>query len=411
MLPFSDSKQAVQTCLLSTRWKHLWKHIPTLKLNSWRFSTKKLFATFMSKILTLRDSSTPLHALDLERDGIIEPKLLKMILNYLCHALTSLKLVHPKKGYDYTETLLPKSLNFPSLTNLYLADFTFYGGESGCAEPFTAFTKLNSLDIRFCNIKDARILNISNETLVDLTMVNISSNFAKIELYLPPSLCTFTFNGIPILKICGNGFSYVKHVDINAQIDRNSVEHALVLLSWLQDLANVESLIVTSTALQILSLVPDLLEVKLRSLCNLKSVKIRLKEGAKSLKEAAKLRKAIEPGLTPHPIPDGIVDFLRQNSPSAEVNITGCFHLKQVLDFVNGSKNTSYNSHFAAPASVAALASASEFASAAAPASAAPPNLQLCPTEEGDASSNENKVEIPQVLNLTPTLMLLYKLQ
>jgi hypothetical protein len=52
------------------------------------------------------------------------------------------------------------------------------------------------------------------------------------------------------------------------------------------------------------------------------------------------------------------------------------------LDFVNGSKNTSYNSHFAAPASVAALASASEFASAAAPASAAPPNLQLCPTEE-----------------------------
>jgi hypothetical protein len=44
------------------------------------------------------------------------------------------------------------------------------------------------------------------------------------------------------------------------------------------------------------------------------------------------------------------------------------------LDFVNGSKNTSYNSHFAAPASVAAPAS--EFASAA------PPNLQLCPTEE-----------------------------
>jgi hypothetical protein len=60
-------------------------------------------------------------------------------------------------------------------------------------------------------------------------------------------------------------------------------------------------------------------------------VNIRLKEGAKSLKEAAKLRKAIEPGLTPHPIPDGIVDFLRQNSPSAEVNITGCFHLKQVV--------------------------------------------------------------------------------
>jgi hypothetical protein len=53
-----------------------------------------------------------------------------------------------------------------------------------------------------------------------------------------------------VSKICGNGFSSVKHVDINAQLNLESVEYALVLLSWLQDLANVESLTITSTTLQ-----------------------------------------------------------------------------------------------------------------------------------------------------------------
>jgi hypothetical protein len=59
------------------------------------------------------------------------------------------------------------------------------------------------------------------------------------------------------------------------------------------------------------------------------------KAAAKSRKEVAKLRKAFKARLEPPAIPDGIVDFLRQNSPSAEVNIsTGfpdLFNLKQVV--------------------------------------------------------------------------------
>ncbi|WJX52426.1 hypothetical protein P8452_38542 [Trifolium repens] len=80
---------------------------------------------------------------------------------------------------------------------------------------------------------------------------------------------------------------------------------------------NVKSLTVSSITLQILSLVPDLLE----------------KAAAKSRKEVAKLRKAFKAGLKPPPIPDGIVGFLLQNSPSAKVDFTtkypGTFKLKQ----------------------------------------------------------------------------------
>jgi hypothetical protein len=58
------------------------------------------------------------------------------------------------------------------------------------------------------------------------------------------------------------------------------------------------------------------------------------KAAAKSRQEAAKLRKAFKEGLKPPPIHDGIIDFLRQNSPSTEVNIItkypSLFNLKQV---------------------------------------------------------------------------------
>ncbi|XP_045819335.1 putative F-box/FBD/LRR-repeat protein At1g78760 isoform X2 [Trifolium pratense] len=468
ILSFFNSKHAVRTCVLSTRWKYIWKRIHTLILHSTDFSTVKKFSIFVSKILTLRDISTALYALDLQfhHYGDIEPQLLKNIFNHisshnthlqelrisidtclswdsscraralalaslcdtrrlimscvsLCRALTSLKLsLYPPPHYliggdNYTETF-PKSLNLPLLTSLDLTNFTFCGGENGCVEPFSAFTKLNSLVIGSCKVKDAQILRISSETLVNLSMYYYSSNVAKVELSTP-SLCTFTFPTRTDQKICGSGLSSVKQVNINAEecapTVAVSMERALVLLSMLQDLANVESLTVTSLALQVLSLVPDLFKVKFSSLCNLKSLKVELipyvyggglrhlrekemlkKVAAKSRQEATKLRKAFKEGLRPPPIPDGIIDFLRQNSPSSEVNIVtnypSHFNLKRVEESIKGGKNTGYHSQFATPAASSAVpASAAESGSAAAAsatarASTAPPTFHLCHTEK-----------------------------
>ncbi|KAK2437060.1 hypothetical protein QL285_021997 [Trifolium repens] len=153
--------------------------------------------------------------------------------------------------------------------------------------------------------------------------------------------------------------------------DEDRLMHGLLLFSWLQDFANVESLTVTSTTLQILSLVPDLLEVKLASLCNLKSLEVELiplhdgslsqsikdamlkKAAAKSRKEVVKLRKAFKARLEPPAIPEGIVDFLRQNSPSAEVNIKtdypDDFNLKQVEESIKSAKIVKHRSRFVAP--------------------------------------------------------------
>jgi hypothetical protein len=236
----------------------------------------------MSNILTLRDTSVALQALDLDHRGdiIIEPRLLNNVLNYVCshnshiqqlgiivaadicpimscvskcQTLTSLKLsVYPRGRDNYTE-FFPKSLNLPLLTSLDLTHFTFCGDKNGCAEPFSSFTKLNSLVIRNCKTKDAQILSISSETLVNLALhyyYYSLFNFAKIELSTP-SLCTFTFPETLDQKIYGSGLSSVKQVNIAAPDFAVSAKRALVLLSWFQDLVSVESLIVTSTTLQV----------------------------------------------------------------------------------------------------------------------------------------------------------------
>lgn len=53
-------------------------------------------------------------------------------------------------------------------------------------------------------------------------------------------------------------------------------------------------------------------------------------EKMKSQKEADKLRKSFKEGLEPSaPIPDGIVDLLIQNSPSAQVEIIDYSYRKQ----------------------------------------------------------------------------------
>ncbi|GAU29469.1 hypothetical protein TSUD_65040 [Trifolium subterraneum] len=367
VLSFLNTQHVVQTCVLSTRWKYLWKLIPTLILHSSSFSTKKHFARFLSKILTLRDSLAKLHTLDFVHHGDIESRLLKKILSGVsshnthlqkiginvrvdtciilscvssCRALTSLKLsLYPKSCYNFSETLFPNSLNFPELTSLDLTNFVFCGGGNGCVAPFLAFNKLNSLIIHRCTVRDAQILHISSETLVNLTMHDNSFNIGKIELSTP-NLHIFTFRGIPGQLMYGSGLSSVKLVSIDALMYSNDRIPPLVLFTWLLEFANLKSLTVSSTTLQVLSLIPDLLEVEHLSLCNLKSMEIKLqssyllglsdvlkeamvkKVAAKSRKEATKLRKAFDKGLQPPFIPDGIVDFLLQNSPSAKVNIT-----------------------------------------------------------------------------------------
>ncbi|AES69874.2 hypothetical protein MTR_3g036310 [Medicago truncatula] len=211
---------------------------------------------------------------------------------FSCHTLTSLhiRVQNPKEFYMCT--FFPNSLNLPSLINLYLWHISFCAADDGSVEPFSTLTSLKSLTIVDCEIMDEQNLCISSTKLVGLCIYMrryAPETYFGIELSTP-SLCTFDFHGIPIQKLHGikSNLSSIKHT-------------SLVLLNWLVELPNIQSLTVSSTSLQVLSLVPDLLTIELPFLCHLKSLKVEKRQISS--------------------IPDGMVKFLLRHAQSASVDI------------------------------------------------------------------------------------------
>lgn len=84
IMSFLNTIDAVRTCVLSKRWKHIWKHIPILTLHYSDFSTLKCFHKFVSRVLSLRDNSVLLQSIDFDGNGgCIQSSLLKRFSNYV----------------------------------------------------------------------------------------------------------------------------------------------------------------------------------------------------------------------------------------------------------------------------------------------------------------------------------------
>ncbi|XP_057448743.1 F-box/LRR-repeat protein At3g26922-like [Lotus japonicus] len=354
ILSFLAAKSAVQTCMLSTRWENLWKQLPVLVLQPQRdFSTYQKFTKFLSRLLTLRDGSAALHFLYFWRNRPIQTQLLNRMVKYAvshhiqklrlfvlcniqdfprcifsCQTLTSLQLGVHSKSATSERMALPKSLNLPALTSFYLENFSFSGnGIDGRAEPFSALIRLNSLIIHNCTLSDdANILCISSRTLCHLTVIDYSLVLYKIELS-SPSLRAFTLQGIPSMPHSGSNLSSIEQVNINAAIwsvDQGILQSekwgtfpsaSFAILNWLIKLSNIKSLAITTSTLQVLRLFPLLSEVKPPMLSTLESLKIIPVQFSSGLPTTSRG----EPMLIP--IPDGIVNFLLRNSPSAKVDI------------------------------------------------------------------------------------------
>jgi len=278
ILSFLDTKHAVQTCILSSRWSNLWKHISSLKLSSRHFQKNlKGFTKFVSHVLSLRNDTTSLLALDFYRSGTIDPRILKRILKYAfshnvqqlqvdvkcfspkfppsffsCHTLTTLKLTI---DYYSHQNLFPNSLNLPQLTDLSLHRFIFCVGNNGRVNPFSTLIKLNSLVITGCIVRDYLNLCIVSATLANLTIQTGHSMSAMKFQLSTPSLCTFVYCGhVPFEKLgaSNSNLSSIEHVNLNVGMWLTSADNPVFLLNWLVELANIKSLSVTSRTLKVI---------------------------------------------------------------------------------------------------------------------------------------------------------------
>jgi hypothetical protein len=100
---------------------------------------------------------------------------------------------------------------------------------------------------------DGQNLCISSTTLVNLTIrtyCNRKLAVLKFELNTP-SLCSFDFSGIPLQKLCGSNSSFTSLTHVSIFMWSISTDVPLVLLNWLIELANIKSLTVSSSALEV----------------------------------------------------------------------------------------------------------------------------------------------------------------
>ncbi|KAI9109417.1 hypothetical protein K1719_019471 [Acacia pycnantha] len=58
ILSFMETKDAVQTCVLSTRWRYMWTSIPCLNFNTKSFTQLADFKRFVKHVLSQRDDTT-----------------------------------------------------------------------------------------------------------------------------------------------------------------------------------------------------------------------------------------------------------------------------------------------------------------------------------------------------------------
>ncbi|XP_057446254.1 F-box/FBD/LRR-repeat protein At1g78750-like isoform X2 [Lotus japonicus] len=336
VLKFMSTKQAVQTCVLSTRWKDLWKGVTTLALNSSDFATAPRFSEFLSCVLSHRNDSVSLHNLDLRRKGCVEPELLNRVMSYaVSHDVQSLTIefnLYLKLGFKLhpcifscrtltylklsiwaipSMTELPNSLQLPALHSLHLEYVTFTADDSGCADPFSTCPMLNTLVLDQCNLhRDAKFLCISNSNLSSLTIASTIQEVDYKIVLSTPNLSSLSITRYPIHQVSACDLSYLEQVniDVEAHFHTNSERTHLALISWLEVLASyVKIMVLSSSTLKVLSSSGSTMS-QLPCFVRLKSLKLKMKSSSYISDEEV----------------SRIVECLVRNSPLVEVDIIDC---------------------------------------------------------------------------------------
>ncbi|KAG5007037.1 hypothetical protein JHK85_025579 [Glycine max] len=342
ILNFMNTKSAVQTCVLSKRWKDLCKRLISLAYCPDPYLLKKRgvgrFMKFATWVLSRRDDAYSLlnltlhlcwtepelldkvtkyallhdvRQLTMELYSGFRPDLESLPLIFCCHSLTSLKLCI--NGMNYPLIILPKSLHLPALKSLHLQGFNFTATGNDSAEPFSNCYVLNTLVLRFCSLhNDARVLCISNSTLSILTI--LEGQTYQIVLSTP-NLSSFTIRGSSSLQLFSTcNLSFLGEVNIDVSWDGHWAEKSSIISSnivrWLVVLAYVKKLSFSRYAFQII----------LHDFSN--PISMRPEPPSFVRLESLKVIKLLSANVSDEKV-NTVVEYLLRDSPMARVEILG----------------------------------------------------------------------------------------
>ncbi|XP_035838661.1 F-box/LRR-repeat protein 25 isoform X2 [Helianthus annuus] len=320
ILSFIGTEHAIQTSVLSSRWRFIWTSMPYLNLSHDDFFRLPTFSKFFTRVLSDRNNQSDMTSVKLSVHGhgtylVVKQIMASRSLKHLSLTTEDFSSNGYRRKFSFTYVFKATSTwDLPALTTLYIHDVYLCYDENTdelFIDLFSKCANLKNLTLKGCYTKGFTGLSICLPLLTELTLeteygsvevfnivapqlknLTIRSFISESHEYLisAPHLVFLDYKGWSCLQLSTNAFLSLE----KAHICISYSTYAHQVLRLLQQIRNVKFLTLNLEVVELLSSFVEQLAHLPSPFANLKSLKIHPERERLKVREHKRVEMSAE---------------------------------------------------------------------------------------------------------------------